>query len=267
MPSPLVTLSLPIYNVERFLAEALQSITAQTLADFEVFAVLDGCSDRSEEILMQLKDERFIVVKKERNEGKVPASNLGVFEGHGEFFGRMDADDVMHPEKLERQVRFLREHPEVDIVGTYYDVMNERGVRIRKAFPLPTTHDAIRDGFRLSNSMGGAIALCRRSNIVAVGGYDPEFWQAEDVELWLRCLAAGLRFANLPDVLYHYRVHGTQDTVRQLSAVFDLTNLAYQRHGPAIWGDDAPDVEFGAPLHRRAWRRLKRLFNVNKKRA
>lgn len=267
MPSPLVTLSLPIYNAERFLAEALQSIKAQTFADFEVLAVLDGCSDRSEEILMKLKDGRFIVVKKERNEGKVPATNLALFQGHGEFFGRMDADDVMHPEKLERQVRFLRKRPDVDIVGAYFDHINERGVRIRKAFPFPTTHEGIRDGFRVRDCIGGSVALCRREKLVAVGGYDPLFWVSEDLELWLRSLAAGLRFANLPEVLFHYRRHGAQETARQKTAMFELTNVAYRRHGPLIWGDDAPDVEYGAPLYRRLWRRLKRLFNVEKKRA
>ena len=261
MPSPLVTLSLPIYNAERFLAEALESIKAQTFADFEVFAVLDGCSDRSEEILMKLKDGRFIVVKKERNEGKVPATNLALFQGHGEFFGRMDADDVMHPEKLERQVRFLRERPDVDIVGAYFDHINEHGAHIRKAFPFPTTHEGIRDGFRRRDCIGGPVALCRRRKLVAIGGYDPLFWQSEDLELWLRCLAAGLRFANLPEVLFHYRVHGAQDSTRQKAAMFELTNVAYRRHGPLIWGDDAPDVEYGAPLHRRVLRKLKRMFH------
>jgi len=267
MPSPLVTLSLPIYNAERFLAEALQSIKAQTLADFNVYAVLDGCTDRSEEILMDLKDERFIVVKKEQNEGQTPAGNLGLFRGRGEFFGRTDADDLMHPEKLERQVRFLNEHPDVDIVGTYFDLINEHGVHIREAFPFPTTHEAIREGFRVRNSMGGSVALCRRSKIVAVGGYDPAHRQGADLELWLHCLAAGCRFANLPEVLYHYRQHDAQVSVHRRSTILNLTNLAYRRYGPLIWGDDAPEVEFGAPLHRRAWRRLKRFFQAKKKRA
>lgn len=267
MPSPLVTLSLPIYNAERFLAEALESVKAQTLADFEVFAVLDGCTDRSEEILMSLKDERFIVVKKEKNEGKVPATNLGVFQGRGEFFGRMDADDTMHPEKLERQARFLNEHPEVDIVGVYFDYVNEHGKRIREAFPFPAMHEGIRDSFRVRNSMGGAIALCRRNKIAEIGGYNPEFCHGEDLEVWLHCLAASCRFANLPEVLYHYRQHGAQVSIRKHSTVIELTNLAYRRYGPLIWGNDAPAVEFGAPLHRRAWRKLKRLFKAKKKRA
>jgi glycosyltransferase involved in cell wall biosynthesis len=266
MAAPLVTISLPIYNAERFLAECIESIKAQTFADFEVIAVLDGCTDRSEKILMDLKDERFAVVKKEKNEGKVPATNLGVFQGQGEFFGRMDADDIMHRDKLNRQVLFLREHPDVDVVGAYFDYINKRGKRIRKAFPFPATHEDIRDEFRVQNSMGGAIALCRRNKIIAVGGYDPTFWQAEDLELWLRCLAAGLRFANLPEVLYHYRIHRAQDSVRLRSDILKLTNLAYQCQGPLIWGDDAPDVEFGAPLYRRLLRFLRRLFQVKTKR-
>jgi glycosyltransferase involved in cell wall biosynthesis len=260
MPSPLVTISLPIYNAERFLVESIASIKAQTFTDFEVIAVLDGCTDRSEEILMDLKDERFAVVKKEKNEGKVPATNFGVFQGQGEFFGRMDADDIMHRDKLNRQVLFFREHPDVDVVGAYFDYINERGKRVRKAFPFPTTHEEIREGFRVSDCIGGPVALCRRQKLVDIGGYDPYHWQSEDLELWLRCLARGLRLANIPEVLLHYRVHANQDSLRHRKAMFEGTNAAYRRHGSLIWGKDAPDVEFGAPLHRRVLRKLKRIF-------
>jgi glycosyltransferase involved in cell wall biosynthesis len=260
MPSPLVTVSLPIYNAERFLAESIESIKAQTFTDFEVIAVLDGCTDRSEEILMDLKDERFVAVKKERNEGKVPASNLGLFQGHGEFFGRMDADDIMHPEKLGRQVRFFHDRPEIDVVGAYFDYVNEQGKQIRSAFPYPTTHEGIRDDFRVRDCIGGPVALCRRQKIADIGGYDPNHWQSEDVELWLRCMARGLRFAIIPEVLLHYRIHSNQDSLRYRKAMLNGTYAAYRRHGPLIWGKEASDVGFAAPLHRRILRKLKRMF-------
>jgi glycosyltransferase involved in cell wall biosynthesis len=267
MSTPLVTLSLPIYNAEPFLAEALLSIKAQTFGDFEVFAVLDGCTDRSEEILMELKDERFVVVKKDRNEGRVPATNLGLLQGHGEFFGRADADDILAPEKLVVQVDFLKNHPDVDIVGTYFDYINERGQQIRKAFPFPTAPEDIREGFKKFDCIGGPVALCRRQRLMDIGGYAEEFYEADDLALWLKCLAAGLRFANIPQVLFHYRLHGQQGSVQQKRTMLRLTNEAYRRYSVQIWGDNAPDVEFGAPLCLRAWSKLKKMIGMKAKRA
>lgn len=264
MPSPLVTISLPIYNGERYLAEAIESIKAQTFHDFEVIAVLDGCTDRSEEILLKHKDERFVVVKKEKNEGRVPATNYALFNGRGKYFGRMDADDIMHPDKLERQVRFLNEHGDIDVAGAYFDYINEQSVKFREAYPFPTTPEDIREGFKTRDCIGGPVALCRRERLAAIGGYDLEFWQADDLSLWLKCLASGFRFANIPEVLFHYRIHGDQDSQKSNRIMLELSNVAYRRHGAAIWGDDAPDVEFGAPIHRRVWRRFKRLLKRKK---
>jgi len=261
---PVVTLSLPIYNAERFLAEAVESIKAQTLTDFEVIAVLDGCTDRSEEILRDLVDERFIVEKKERNEGVVAASNFGLFHARGEFFGRTDADDVLDPHKLQKQVAFLNDHPDVDIVGAWFDYIDERGKRIRKAYPFATTHEDLLCSFRRMNSIGGPVALGRSERLRIIGGYSDQLPYAEDLTLWLKCLAGGYRFANLPEVLYHYRLTREQLSDRRNAETNRMTNLAYKQYGPLIWGDDAPDVEFGASIPKRALRKIKRLLGLIK---
>jgi glycosyltransferase involved in cell wall biosynthesis len=258
MHSPLITISLPIYNAEKYLAESIKSIKAQTCEDFEVIAVLDGCTDRSEEILMAVKDERFIVIKKEKNEGKVAGSNDGLYRGRGEFYGRTDADDTLHPNKLKLQSDYLLSHPDIDVIGAYYDLINEQGNLLQKAFPYSLTHDEIVKEFRLRVPMGGAIALCRREKLVAIGGYDPTFYQAEDLELWLHCLAAGMRFANLPDVLYHWRMHDAQDSAKLRKEILRLTMDAYKLHGRLIWGNNPPSGDFRESLWRLAGRYVKR---------
>lgn len=257
---PSVTLCLPIYNGERFIAEAIRSIQAQTLEDFEVIAVLDGCTDRSEEILTDLKDERFQVVKKERNEGVVAASNLVIERAATPFCGRMDSDDIMHPQRLEKQVAFLRAHPEVDVVGTWFDYISETGEVIRKAFPFPALPEEIRRDFRVRNCLGGSTVTFRRDRIRALGGYTNQDPYAEDLNLWLKCLANGYRLANLPEVLMHYRVHGNQLSTRNQDETWAMTNFSYRTYGRLIWGDDAPEIDLGAPIHRRALRKLKRLI-------
>jgi glycosyltransferase involved in cell wall biosynthesis len=258
MHSPLITISLPIYNADKYLAECIKSIKTQTCEDFEVIAVLDGCTDRSEEILMDLKDERFIVIKKVQNEGKVAASNAGLFHGRGEYFCRTDADDTLHSNKLKLQSAFLRAHSEIDVIGAYFDYINERGEVLRGPFPFSLTHENILNEFRVRNPIGGPTALCRREKLVAIGGFSLSYWQCEDLELWLHCLAEGFHFSNLSEVLYHYRVHGAQDSTRLRSEVFRLTKAAYQLHGRKIWGDHPPDGDYSESLWRLAGRYVKR---------
>jgi len=260
MSSPAITVSLPIFNAESFLAECIQSILAQTFEDFEVIAVLDGCTDRSEEILMDLKDHRFRVIKKERNEGQVPACNQAIAEARAPVVARMDADDVMDVRRLERQHDFLLEHTEVAVVGTYFDHIDQRGEQVRGAFPFPTTHEGIKEGFRVRVSVGHPTTAYRTAVVRSIGGYSPRFPVALDTGLWLRLLAEGHRFANIPEVLHHYREHGGQVTHRLRREQLQAMNRAYRDYGPLIWGDDAPDVEFGAPLWRRAVRRVRRVL-------
>ncbi len=249
---------LPIYNVERFLRDSVLSIRAQTLTDFEVIAILDGCTDRSEVILNELKDERFIVHKKEQNEGVAAASILGLREASGEFVGRMDADDVMDSRRLEWQVEFLRAHSDIDIVGTWFDYIDEQGRRVRDALPFPQTHEEILHGFRSYMAVGGPTVMCRTNRIRAIGGFDPEFAHAEDLRLMLKALANGLRIANLPEVLYHYREHASQLNRVRRRETHRNSDLSYREFGPLIWGKDAPNPALTAPLVIRLIRKIKR---------
>jgi glycosyltransferase involved in cell wall biosynthesis len=264
MSTPLITLCLPIYNAERFLAECIRSIQAQTLADFRVIAVLDGCQDRSEEILMELKDERFTVIKKDRNEGVVVASNLVIEQTTTPFGGRMDADDIMLPERLEKQQDFLLSHPDVDVVGTWFDYINEHSQKIRDAFPFPANHDDIKAGFRVRNSIGGCTVLFRSERIKQLGGYTDQDPFAEDLNLWLKCLANGYQFANIPEVLLRYRLSDGQLSKDKQKETWAMSNVAYRRYGRLIWGDNDPELEIGAPLHRRIMRKLKHLLRTKR---
>jgi glycosyltransferase involved in cell wall biosynthesis len=261
---PQITVSLPIYNADRFLAECIESIKAQTFEDFEVIAVLDGCTDRSEEILMDLKDQRFVVVKNERNEGVVSASNLTIARATGPYTGRVDADDLIDPTRFEKQIEYLGLVQDVDVLGTWFDYIDERGQSIREPFPFAVDHDEIKAAFRRFNSIGGSTVLCRVNRLRAVGGFTDQAPYAEDLTLWLKCLAAGFRFANLPEILTHYRQHPGQLSRRRNAETNRMANLAYRTYGPLIWGEDAPDIEFGASMGRRIVRRVQRMLGLRK---
>jgi glycosyltransferase involved in cell wall biosynthesis len=263
---PALTIALPIHNAERFLAECIRSIQAQTFEDFEVLAVLDGCTDGSERILEEMRDSRYVTVKNDVKQGLSSVLNQVISQASTPLIARMDADDVMHIQRLERQYEFMLREPSVDILGTWFDYIDEHGKFVKKAFPFPTTHEEIKKGFRVRNSMGHPTVMYRTERIRQVGGYPLDFHAAEDLALWLKCLTSDFRFANLPEALHHYRVSEMQVTRTKYAEIVKLTNLAYSMYGRAIWGKDAPEFEFGLPLGRRALKRLRRILRMRSNR-
>ena len=131
--SPQVTVLLPVRNGSVHLAAALESIFAQTFTDFELLVIDDGSTDRSPEILRRVRDPRLRVVTHAKNVGLVATLNEALEIGRGEFFARQDHDDISLPQRLQKQVDFLRAHPDYVLVGTEAIQMDAQG---RKAFPV-----------------------------------------------------------------------------------------------------------------------------------
>ena len=125
---PLVSVIMPVYNGEKYLAEAIDSILVQTFTDFELLIVDDGSQDNSAEIIRSYvkRDSRIRFFQQEQNEGSANARNRGIANAKGEFIAAMDCDDVSLPERLQKQVDFLESHPEIGALGT-----RGRGVRSR----------------------------------------------------------------------------------------------------------------------------------------
>ena len=259
MPTPPVSLGLPIYNAERFLAEAIASIRAQTFTDFQVIAVLDGCRDRSEEILITSADERFVIVKNEANLGICRTRNIILERTQSPLMAWMDADDTVMTERMALQVAFMNTHPEVDILGARFDSVDERGQLLYPVFPLPTEHEEIKEGFRTFGAVHNAVVMYRTERIRVAGGYDSFY--AEDFALYLKCLALGYHFANLPQVLLHYRRYSHQIMGRLREPTMRAIDRAYYRYGPQIWGNRAPDIVSGLTRWHRYRRRFLRMFH------
>jgi glycosyltransferase involved in cell wall biosynthesis len=205
--NPTVSVLLPVYNAERYLAEAVESILAQSLDDFELIAVDDDSSDRSPQILRRFaeKDPRVRVVRHE-NRGLVASLNEMIAMARGEFLARMDADDVSLPGRLALQVAYLRDHPDVVAVGGAVDLIDWAGRFLAEGHPA-MDHEEIQE-----MALTGRCALnhpsvtMRRDAVVAVGGYCEEMDHLEDLDLWLRLGEVG-RVVSLPDVVLKYRVH------------------------------------------------------------
>ena len=118
-PHPLVTVLMAVYNGEKYLREAIESILDQTYTNFEFLIINDGSSDRTEEIILSYNDKRIRYIKNEQNLKLIASLNKGLDLAKGEFIARMDADDISLPERLEKQINFLEKHPEIGLLGSW----------------------------------------------------------------------------------------------------------------------------------------------------
>jgi glycosyltransferase involved in cell wall biosynthesis len=203
---PRVTVLLPVYQAERYLEEAVESILAQSFDDYELIALDDGSTDASPRILEALaeRDDR-IRVRRSEHAGLVDQLNRGIAEARGEFIARMDADDVCHPERFERQLQHLDANPDCAAVGTgTVEVDPER--RIIRTLEVSTRHSEIES--RFFEGDGGALthasAMYRTELLKRIGGYRKEFEYGEVIDLHLRLAEVG-KLANLSESLYEYR--------------------------------------------------------------
>jgi glycosyltransferase involved in cell wall biosynthesis len=202
----LVSVILPVYNGEKTIGRAVNSILFQTYTDFEFIIVNDGSTDGTSEILSSYNDKRIRILHQE-NRGLVASLNRGIKESKGKYIARMDADDVALPERLKKQVNFLERNLTVGVLGTYTKVVYHDGTERVRQRPLNTT--SIKKNIIRICPFCHSSVMIRREVFDRVGLYDSskdgsKKLLVEDYDLWVRVLAAGYDMANLPDVLMVY---------------------------------------------------------------
>jgi glycosyltransferase involved in cell wall biosynthesis len=206
--TPRVTVVMAVYNGERYLAEAIDSILAQTYRDFELLVIDDASSDRTAEILAKYHDERIRVLRNDTNRGLTVSLNIGLGAARGELIARHDADDRSRPRRLEEQVAFLDAHPEVAAVGTQAQVIDASGRRQRRLDARrPVSPLAVQFSLMFIAPMVHGAAMFRRAVVWdELHGYDESFRTSQDVQLWSR-IAERWQIANVDRVLLDFRVH------------------------------------------------------------
>lgn len=211
---PLVSVILPVYNGERFLREAIDSIMIQTFTDFELIVIDDGSTDTTPDILKEYaaRDLRILVKYQPRNTGIVAALNSGCQTASGKYIARMDADDICLPERLTRQISFLNSHPDVGVVGTNIQLIDASGNR-QGVVLFPETHAQICWSLCFYNPIVHPSTMMRRDVLFQAGGYRMGYPNGEDYDLWRR-VSKQARLANLPSVLLLLRKHASNLTVK-----------------------------------------------------
>jgi glycosyltransferase involved in cell wall biosynthesis len=206
-----VSVLLPAYNAERFVASAVRSVLAQTHGDFELLAIDDGSTDRTLEILRMLAEEDSRVrVISHPNYGMGRSLNEALEEARHDWVARMDADDLMMPNRLERQLAFLAERPHVVVASSLVHYVDEDGNVIGKNTSAFTDPARVQEAVARNWVVGfhHPAVMMRKAVVRDIGGYRPEFWPADDADLWNRILERHAGVIVQPEHLMKYRIHG-----------------------------------------------------------
>ncbi|NJO03533.1 MAG: glycosyltransferase, partial [Bacteroidia bacterium] len=186
-PPPQVSVIMPVYNARKYLKESIESILNQTFIDFEFIIIEDGSTDNSPEIIRRYTDARIRLISNAKNQGIVRSLNQGLRLAQGKYLARMDADDISLPERFARQVKYLEENPEVDLLATYIQLINEdgrdKGVWVADQETL--SYSSIRKKLPEGNCLAHPSMMFRASTIRKFR-YVRFDYPAEDYGLWLR---------------------------------------------------------------------------------
>ena len=201
---PRVSVLTPVYNAEKYIGDAIGSILSQTFTDFEFIIINDGSTDNTAKIVRKYaaQDKRIKFIDSKKNLGVSAVRNKLLDFARGEYIAYQDADDISVPNRLETQVKFLDENPDVTVVG---------GAML--AFPRPELivvpkNPKIMD-FCIANAVSNPTVMFRRADVMAIGlRYNPALRTAEDYDFWVR-LVKHYNIHNLPNILVNYRVSGT----------------------------------------------------------
>jgi len=205
---PEVSVLMSCYNASRWLHDAIGSVLAQTLRDFEFIVVDDGSTDETWSIIQSYRDQRIVALSK-RNTGLADSLNVGIAQARGVWIARLDADDVCERTRLEEQIQFVRSHPGVVLLGSGCVEIDDQG-RVMKKQLFPYGHrKLVRHLERLQRFFPHSSALFRRDIAQDAGCYNRLFRKTQDWDSWLRFAERG-RIACLENCLVRVRKHSKQ---------------------------------------------------------
>jgi len=199
---------MPVYNSEKYLKEAIDSILDQTYGNFEFIILDDGSTDSSVKIIESYDDKRIRFIK--LNHGKiVKALNKGLEIAQGEYIVRFDSDDISSINRLQKLADFMDQNPEIAICGSWAKTINSEGVPVGEMKYPPVRHEDIKKYTVFHCPFIHPSVIIRKDILKEVGGYKK--YELEDYELWTRILRKNKGY-NIPENLINYRLHSNSMT-------------------------------------------------------
>lgn len=231
MNTPLVTIAIPFYNNENTLEDAVKSVFAQTFHDWELLLLNDGSTDGSMQRVNKVRDSRIRVIDDSQNRGLIYRLNQVSALARGKYIARMDADDLMMPERIAKQVAFMVMHPEMDLVDTAAYTIDELNNPVGKRGAEPIQVDA---KHVLKHALLLHASILGKKEWFQNNPYDPAYERAEDYELWCRTYKYA-NFGRIHEYLYIIREGkvnvknylASMRTLRKIFSVYGRNELSY----------------------------------------
>ena len=202
---------MPAYNSEKYIAEAIESILNQPFTEFEFIIINDGSTDNTAEVVRQYTDKRIKFIDNQKNQGLIAVLNQGLDLCRGEYIARMDSDDISHPQRFEKQLKYMDENPDVGVVGGWIQKFGET-VKTNQIFKYPSQLyllDLFLHGCKFAHPTAMIRTSVLRENKIY---YNPQYPHAEDYGLWMQ-IARFAPIHNLQEILLNYRWHDTNVSV------------------------------------------------------
>ena len=207
---PLVTVLIPVYNGEKFLAEAIDSVLNQTFSDFELLIVNDCSTDKSRNIINSYQDKRIRLINNEKNIGQTKSMNRGLKLAKGKYIARLDQDDVSCKDRLQLQIKYISGLSKTILGSWAYDINNNS--ETVGYIQNPLDNDSIIDSLAISSSLTHSSIFMERKDMLSLGGYSDKYNIAMDWALWIKAAKNNYKFMNIPKYLIGLRKHSMQVT-------------------------------------------------------
>ncbi len=244
---PLVSILMPAFNSESYINEAIDSILDQTHENIELIIYDDGSTDGTRALIRGYLDPRVIGIFSDQNYGVVHARNVMIDRAEGKYIALMDADDIAHPSRIEKQLAYL-ENDFCDVIGSAQLVLNQKTGKIKKSKDNLTDSD-IRALLSVYCTLCNS-SVTMRSEILKKFRYDENFPFAEDYFLWARLAAAQYRFKNLSERLISYRIYPQQSSLVSKERA-NIASMSVRRQYLEMLGISTQFTPQPAPIYSR----------------
>lgn len=222
---PLVSVLMPVFNGQKYIRFAIESILGQTFTDFELLIFDDASSDETLNVIQSYRDERIRIKHFGKRQGLAMIRQAGVVLSKGKLIAFLDSDDYSLPDRLGFQVKYLAQHPDIAVLGSWTQIIDDNNRRLKEIWKHATLPENIKVFFLFRNCLTQSTVMMKKECFRKYG-YRKEYWPAPDFDLWTR-LSHSFKIANIPRVLSYYRISGKNMTEEHEKEIKECTRKIF----------------------------------------